>query len=226
MLIELEGGKLLSRSFPPRIFILTNYIPLHREHTLGGLAQGYVSLQVGVAVEIFARLGEGGGHQVAVLTHIGETEGEAAALSDRGVARKGEEVAGTAQLEILLGYLEAVVGVTHGLKPLLGGVAEASLCSADEYAVGLFLSASDSSAQLMELGESEALGVFNYHKAGARHVDSDLDDGGGDQYLHLARGEAAHYVILVRGLHFAVNECYIISAESFGELLGVLHRRL
>ena len=40
---------------------------------------------------------------------------------------------------------------------------------------------SDSSAQLMELGEAELLGVEDDHKGRLRHVDADLDDGCGDE---------------------------------------------
>ena len=76
-------------------------------------------------------------HKLTILTHIGDIEAERSALSDRGVARKGKEVARTAQFEVLLGDLKAVVGVAHRLQSLLCGVAKATLCSADQNDVQL-----------------------------------------------------------------------------------------
>ena len=96
-------------------FDLTYYIPLGFKHTLGGLAQGSVVLDIGIVFEVFVGFREGGGHKLTILTHIGDIEAERSALSDRGVARKGKEVAGPAQFEVLLGDLEAVVGVAHSL---------------------------------------------------------------------------------------------------------------
>ena len=57
----------------------------------------------------------------------------------------------------------------------------------------------------MELGEAEALGVFNQHERGVRHVDADLDDGGGDEHVDLMRGESAHDGVLFLRLHLAVD---------------------
>jgi len=179
------------------MLILTNYIPLGLKHTLGGLAQGSVVLEVGVVFKVFVGFGEGGSHKLTILAHIGDIEAERSALSDRGVARKGKEVARTAQFEVLLGDLKAVVGVAHRLQSLLGGLAKATARAVDQNAVGLSLSASYSTAQLVKLGKTEAFGILDDHKAGAGHVDSNLNYGSGDQYLHLARGEAAHYSVLV-----------------------------
>ena len=65
--------------------------------------------------------------------------------------------------------------------------------------------AADAAAQLVELGEAEALGVFNQHERGVRHVDADLDDGGGDEHVDLMRGESAHDGVLFLRLHLAVD---------------------
>ena len=65
--------------------------------------------------------------------------------------------------------------------------------------------AADAAAQLVELGEAEALGVFNQHERGVRHVDTDLDDGSGDEHVDLVRGEGAHDGVLFLGFHLAVD---------------------
>ena len=66
----------------------------------------------------------------------------------------------------------------------------------------------DAAAQLVELGDAEPVGVHDHHGGGVGDVDADLDDGGGDQDVHLARGEAAHHVVLVVGLHPAVQHLH------------------
>ena len=57
----------------------------------------------------------------------------------------------------------------------------------------------------MKLGEAEALGVFDEHERGIRHVDADFDDGGGDEHVDLVRGKGAHDGILFLRLHLAVD---------------------
>jgi hypothetical protein len=46
----------------------------------------------------------------------------------------------------------------------------------------LVRAASDSTAQLMQLGKAEALGVFDQHHSGVRHVHSHFNDRGTDQH--------------------------------------------
>ena len=67
------------------------------------------------------------------------------------------------------------------------------------------LSAPDAAAQLVELGEAKALGVFDEHERGVRHVDADLDDGGGNENIDLMRSKGAHDGILLLRFHLAVD---------------------
>jgi hypothetical protein len=48
-------------------------------------------------------------------------------------------------------------------------------------------------AQLVQLGQPEALGVLDHHERGVRHVDADFDDGGGHQQVHFAVSERLHH---------------------------------
>ena len=66
--------------------------------------------------------------------------------------------------------------------------------------------AADAAAQLVQLREPEAFGVLDHHHGRLRHVDPDLDRGGGDQKPGLAGGEALHGAILVGALHAAVHQ--------------------
>ena len=59
--------------------------------------------------------------------------------------------------------------------------------AAQEQADALALAAPDAAAQLVELGEAEALGALDDHQRGVGHVDADLDDGGGDEHAQARR---------------------------------------
>ena len=61
-------------------------------------------------------------------------------------------------------------------------------------------------AELMELREPEALGVLDEHHARVRHVDADLDDGRGDEHVHLPRREGGHRRVPLVGPLLAVDD--------------------
>ena len=94
----------------------------------------------------------------------------------------------------------------------------------DENAGGFILPAPDSSSKLVELREPEALGVFNNHNHGVRHVDADLDDRRRDEQLRFAFGERLHNFFLVHALHLAVHQPDRVSAEIAAlQFVGVFH---
>src|SRR3982074_1684550 len=95
---------------------------------------------------------------------------------------------------------------------------------------------SDASPQLMELGEPEAFGMLDPHARRLRHIDTDLDHGGGDEEPRFADREALHGTVFVRALHTAVHEidhraeALLQRGETFfrsGEIgiFGNLHQR-
>ena len=47
----------------------------------------------------------------------------------------------------------------------------------------------DPPAQLVQLGQSELLGIFDEHECGLRHINAHLDDRSGDQSLDSAGAE-------------------------------------
>ncbi len=95
-----------------------------------------------------------------------------------GLAR-AEKFAFAAQLQILLGNPEAVFRFPHDGKPRMAGFAERPLVEQDA-GRGL-VAAPDTAAQLVQLRQPEALGMFDHHDRRIRHVDADFDDGGGHQ---------------------------------------------
>ena len=77
-----------------------------------------------------------------------------------------EHLAFAAQAQILLGDPEAVLGLAHHLEPRLGGRPERALV--EEEAGRGARAAADAAAELVELGEAEALGVLDHHHGRGR----------------------------------------------------------
>ena len=140
--------------------------------------------------------------------------------SGRPVWRGAKELARAAQLEIELGQFEAVLGGDHGVEARFGLLGE-TFGAGHEDAVALGGAAADASAKLMDLGEAEALGVFDDHDGGVGDVDADLDDGGCDQDVDLAALEAGHGDFLLVGAEAAVEQAEAQAAERAGAQLVV-----
>ena len=83
------------------------------------------------------------------------------------------------------------------------------------------LAAADPAAQLVQLGDAEAVGVADDHDGGVGHVDPDLDDGGGHEHVGLARGEAPHDGVLVLGRQLAVQHLDPDAGQRARAQLGV-----
>ena len=58
----------------------------------------------------------------------------------------------------------------------------------------------------MELGEAEAVGVFDDHYCGVGNIYADFDDDGCDEDIGLAGAESAHCFFFLVGGHLAVEE--------------------
>src|SRR5579862_426445 len=88
-----------------------------------------------------------------------------------------EDFAGSALAEVLFGYFEAVGCGAHGLEAFAGGAGNHLWC--DENASGCLFAAANTAAQLMKLGEAEAIGMLDDHGRGVWNVDTDFDYCGG-----------------------------------------------
>ena len=108
-----------------------------------------------------------------------------------------EELAGAALLEVELGEREAILSLDHGVEAEVGFGGDGG--AGDEDAEALGGAAADASAELVELGEAEAIGVFDDHDGGVGYVDANFDDGGGDEDVELAALEAGHGDFFVVG---------------------------
>ena len=119
--------------------------------------------------------------QVAVDAELREAQ-----VAPAGLAR-AEQLPLAAQLEVDLGELEAVGRVDERLQTRLARRRSAPRAwPRDEQAVALLRPTPDPAAQLVELGEAEAVGLLHDHDRRVRDVDADLDHGRRDEHVELA----------------------------------------
>ena len=113
-----------------------------------------------------------------------------------------EQVAHAAQAQILARDDEAVVAPDEDVEPLLRLGADV----AEQDAVRRLRAAPDAAAQLMQLRETEALGMLDEHHRRVGDVDPDLDHRRGDEDVDLAVAEAAHDRVALVGGNAAVQQ--------------------
>ncbi len=141
-----------------------------------------------------------------------------------------EQLAAAAQVEVDLGELEAVGRRDERLEPLLRRLGQLLLRPRDEEAVRLLGSAPDAAAELVQLSETEAVGLLDDHHGRVRDVDADLDHGRRDEHVELARVEVGHdgapRVRLQPAVHAADAELAELGAsEPLGLVLGRARER-
>ena len=116
---------------------------------------------------------------------------------------QAERIAAAAQLKVHLRDLEAVVGASQDVEPLLGRLRQRWVVEQD--AGALARASTYPASQLMELRQAEAFGLLDHHDRGVRHIDPDLDNRCGDQQADLAVGEVCHDGVLLRAGHLTVD---------------------
>ena len=79
-----------------------------------------------------------------------------------------------------------------------------SLGLVHQYAIGLPFSTSDTTAQLMQLCQSESIGIFDHDQSRIRDIDPDFNNGRRYKDLRLSLGECLHDRIFLLGRHFSV----------------------
>ena len=174
--------------------------------------------------------GLGGGHwkEIRITVEVGEPERRKAALIGT------KDVSRTAQAQVLLGDHEAIVASFQDPQPFESLGASASL---EQDAGRGMLSPADAPAELVELGQAEALRVLNEEQGGVGDVDPDLDHGGGDKHTDFPGSERLHDGLLLRGFHFPMEKGAGNGGETLlpggdfglggfcGEFLGLLDQR-
>ena len=137
------------------------------------------------------------------------------------VGRAGLPLAGelalAAHAQVELGQLEPARVLAQGLEPLEPALGR--LGRLEQEAVRLVGAATDPAAQLVQLGEAEAVGVLDDDRRRVRDVDAHLDHGRRDQHLRLARREGLHGGGLLRRGEPSVHEADAQRLELAHEVL-------
>ena len=136
--------------------------------------------------------------QVQVKTNTGNMAGLFAA----------EQVAGTANLQVLHGQLQAraelVVG-RHSLQTLMRNLAEGLIHRVQEVRVGAFAATTHASTQLVQLAQTVVLGVVDNEGVRVRNIQAGLHNGGADQHVKAALPEVHNNLLQARFTHAAVG---------------------
>ena len=120
--------------------------------------------------------------------------------------------------EVDFGDLEAVGGGGHLPYAFVGG--GAAFGGVVEEADGVISAASNTAAELVELGDAEVFGFADHDDGGVGDVDADFDDGGGYEDVEVAVGELAHGGVFVGVFELAVEEADAVVFEfGFAEVL-------
>src|SRR5262249_14235781 len=145
---SLAMAKLLARPDQPDRLVALEQVEQHAQR-LAALAG-----ELRIAVEDQRGVVARGLQELAVRLDAGDAEAGHAALPG------AEHVAFAAQAQVLLGDAKAILGLAHDGEPRLRGLAERR---AEEQQAGrAFGAAADAAAQLVELGEAEALGMLDH----------------------------------------------------------------
>ena len=174
-------------------------------HVLGHLGEGGV--EVGMFSEGWVFEEDRSRFVAGDFDEAGVAEVTHGDIGNAGLS-ESEEGARTADFQIFLGEEESVIALDEGIEAVVGAV-----FPRQEEAVGGVCSASDAPAELVELRESESVGVFDNHDGRIGHINAHFDDRGGDKHVYIARFECLHHAFFVGGLHFSVEE----SDGEFGE---------
>ena len=115
------------------------------------------------------------GKNISVSEKICDIKKRVAALPDT------EQISGTSQFKILLGYLETVIAPVQDIKPPAYILA---LLTGHENGIGLGVTAAYPAPQLMKGGKSEALRVFYHYDSRVRNIHSHFHNSCRYQYLY------------------------------------------
>src|SRR5579863_2544905 len=144
-------------------------------------------------------------------------------VSDPEVGQAGltgaEEFSGAAEFEIEFGDLKTVIRLHHGVETALAFFGD--FAAGHQDAERFCGPAADAAAELVKLGQTEALGVLDHHYGCVGHVDANFYDGGRDQNLELAFLEHTHDLILQVGIETAVKKADFHVSEYFAAEFAV-----
>ena len=106
-----------------------------------------------------------------------------------------EDVTLTPQPQVVFRQLEAVGAFLHRRQPFQG---VRVLAARDQIDRPVALATANAAAQLMQLGQAEAVGIEYHHHRGVGHVYANLHYGGGYQDVYQPGAEVGHHLALLR----------------------------
>jgi len=143
-----------------------------------------------------------------------------------------QQVADAADLHVAHGQLVAAAELGEFLdrpQPLPRRIAERGITGIEQPGVGLDAAAADPTAQLIQLGQAELLGVLDQDRVDARDIEATLHDRGAEHQIGLAGVERHHRVLQFALGHLAVGHQQFQTRDHqpqpLGHLLDPLHPR-
>ena len=76
-----------------------------------------------------------------------------------------------------------------------------------QHAEGLRFAAPYAPAQLVQLGQAETVGVFDYHQRGIWHVNANFYNRSADKCFYFTGSKIFHHRFFFGRLHFAMQQC-------------------
>lgn len=116
---------------------------------------------------------------------------------------ESEERSRSSEFQIFFREKESVAAFDQCLKTLTLGI-----FSRKKETIRGFRSATDTPPELMQLGKSESVGVLDNHHSCIGDVDTDFDDGCGDEYMDISVLKLSHYVFFFSRFHFSIEESH------------------
>jgi len=116
---------------------------------------------------------------------------------------RSEKVPRPADLKILLGNGESVVGGGKGGQPPIRFL---RLRIGNGNAVGCLSRPADPAAQLVQLREAESIRMLDHHEVRVLDIDPDLDHRRGNKQAHVSTQEFIHHAVALVRLQPAMNE--------------------
>ena len=114
-----------------------------------------------------------GGQQVGIAHQVGDLE-----LQQAGLAR-AEHFTGAAQFEVFFGNDKTVVGFAHDAQALATDLRQWRMI--EQHAVAGGTAPANPPAQLVQLRQAQAFGVFDDHQTGVGDVHAHFNHGGSHQ---------------------------------------------
>ena len=163
----------------------------------------------------------GGGFLIPQLCH-GLVEnlliGLVAEVGDEAALLGTQQIAGTTDVEVLHGDVDAAAQVGEILQSLQPSAAvrgQGCQRRCEQITESLAVAAPHTATHLVQVGEAEILGTIYYNGIGIGDVDAVLHDGGGEQHVVVVVGEVEHDLLQFLGLHLAVAN----SDATVGDIL-------